>query len=242
MPKLGAWLVVTFCLASPLAADMELVYTAHSPEMVSPNGAVSGGRTTKKVLWARDRVRVDDLILQHDKGVLYWLRPESKWFCKAKLPVDPRKEMSAELYENLYVNYPKDDGPPTVRVSPLGPWTIGGFATRGFLIEIHHGPDFWRKVSVWTTEDLPSELAALLAELNRSSAPSFRDRGLKALHEELAKLPGVLVRREDQIQSSMMGTFETSQELVSVHEKPLPPSELEPPKGFRKTDVASCWM
>ena len=127
MPKLGTWLVVAACLlaAQPLAADTELTYAANSPEMVGPSGEVTGGRTIKQILLKEDGVRSGDVILRRDKGVIYWLRPQLKEFCRAKLPFDPQKELSAELYDNLYVKFPLDEGTPAVKVSPLEPRTIG---------------------------------------------------------------------------------------------------------------------
>src|SRR5580698_1673037 len=109
-------LLLISLLAPParVGADVLLTFQRHAPEMVSPSGHVSGGRTTVTIVLGADRVREEVeksvRILRRDTQALYVSAATD--YCQFRFPLDLKAELSPELYENL-MRYPREEGQAT---------------------------------------------------------------------------------------------------------------------------------
>jgi hypothetical protein len=236
----GLLVISLFAPPARAGADVLLTFQRNSPEMMSPSGHVVGGRTTARILLGADRVREEGeqslRILRRDTHALYF--KSGKDYCRFGFPLDLKAELSPELYENL-MRYPREAGQATITTSRLPGRKVGAWNTIGTRIEIK-GPQSWKKVSVWTTDQLPQVPYQLLDDLRLALAPLARSSVTLAFYQELAKLPGVPVRMEIDTEDPLVGLVHTDEELVRVEERAATEDDYLPPKGYKQGDRDIC--
>lgn len=238
---LSALLVIALCAPTATAgADVLLTFQRNAPEMVSPNGRVSGGRTRVRILLSADRVREETeeavRILRRDAHTLYL--GSVFGYCQFRFPLDLKAELSPDLYENL-LRYPREEGQAKVETSKLPNRRVGAWEAIGKRIEIR-GPQSWKKVSVWTTEQLPQVPYQLVNELRLALAPLARSNVALAFYQELARLPGVPVRIEIDMQDPLLGSVHTDEELIEVEQRAASDADYLPPKDMKRVSVDVC--
>jgi hypothetical protein len=236
----GLLVISLFAPPARVGADVLLTFQRNAPEMVSPSGHVLGGRTTARILLGADRVREEVgesvKILRRDTHALYVTAGTD--YCQFRFPLDLKAELSRELYENLML-YPREEGQATIKTSKLPNRKVGAWKAIGTRIEIR-GPQSWRKVSIWVTDELPQIPYQLVSDLRLALAPLARSGVTLAFYQELAKLPGVPVRIEIDMEDPMLGLVHTDEELVRVEQRAATDDDYLPPKGHKLVSSDLC--
>jgi hypothetical protein len=216
------------CALAPIVRAEKVLTHAVRLDAYQVNGTEVPAKESQRVLWiGKDRMRLETdestIIVRLDQQKMYMMDVRHKVAVVIELPFEMRKYFPPELGEKVEKNAPFATVTPQEETKKIGDWN-----TRRYTVSIKTGQAPTSKEEVWTTKDLPVDLAEYAA-LNHQI--SMLRAGGGTMAEEMKRLEGipVLTNRVRLMEGVEMRSRE---ELVSVEEKPAPEGLFDVPADF----------
>lgn len=222
-------IAAAIALAAEARAETVLMHVVHT-EAYQRNGAEVPAKDSRQAVWIgkqRMRVETDDttMVVRLDLSKMYLLDARQKIAAVIELPFEIRRYFPPEVLERVEKSAPFATVTPHEETRKIGEWNA-----QRYTMSIQTGTTPTSREEVWTTKDLPIDLAEYNA-LNQQI--SMLRAGGGTLAYEMKRLEGVpvltnRVRLVDGVE------VRSRDELVLVEEKPAPEGLFDVPADYQQ--------